>query len=136
MQHSHMNPAENASQPHPQRWERFARESNLQPVAFTSKFRQVASTRWVLCLVLSGLFLAARDSRAAEVDLADLSLEQLLEVKVVSASKFAQRGRDAPSAVQVIGREEIRRHGWRTLTEALNTPVSYTHLTLPTKRIV
>lgn len=63
----------------------------------------------------------AQGSQAAAVDLSDLSLEQLLEVKVVSASKFEQHGRDAPSAVQVISREEIRRHGWRTLTEALNT---------------
>ncbi len=110
MQHSHMNPGDYTTQACPQQRGRNARAFKLLP-----------GKRWVLCLVLSGLFLAARGSRAAEVDLADLSLEQLLEVKVVSASKFAQRGRDAPSAVQVIGREEIRRHGWRTLTEALNT---------------
>lgn len=72
-------------------------------------------------MVLSGLTWAAQAGQAAQADLDDLSLEQLLEVKVVSASKFEQRGRDAPSAVQVIGREEIQRHGWRTLTEALNT---------------
>ena len=72
-------------------------------------------------MVLSGLTWAAQTSQAAEADLDDLSLEQLLDVKVVSASKFEQLGRDAPSAVQVISREEIQRHGWRTLTEALNT---------------
>ena len=71
--------------------------------------------------VLSGLTWAAQAGQVAQADLDDLSLEQLLEVKVVSASKFEQRGRDAPSAVQVIGREELQRHGWRTLTEALNT---------------
>jgi outer membrane receptor protein involved in Fe transport len=72
-------------------------------------------------IVLSAWALFAPAARATDLDLADLSLEQLLEVNVVSASKFEQRGRDAPSAVQVISREEIRRHGWRTLTEALNT---------------
>lgn len=72
-------------------------------------------------MVLSGLTWAAQTGQAAEADLDDLSLEQLLGVKVVSVSKFEQRGRDAPSAVQVISREEIQRHGWRTLTEALNT---------------
>lgn len=73
---------------------------------------------WIL---LAGLTWAAQVAQAADADLEELSLEQLLEVKVVSASKFEQRGRDAPSAVQVISREEIQRHGWRTLTEALNT---------------
>lgn len=72
-------------------------------------------------MVISGLTWTAQAGQAAQADLDDLSLEQLLEVKVVSASKFEQRGRYAPSAVQVIGREEIQRHGWRTLTEALNT---------------
>ncbi len=110
MQHYPMNPGDYTTQPHPQMREHNAQDFNLLP-----------GNRWVLCLLLSGLFLVARDSRAADVDLIDLSLEKLLEVKVVSASKFEQRGRDAPSAVQVIGREEIRRHGWRTLTEALNT---------------
>jgi outer membrane receptor protein involved in Fe transport len=72
-------------------------------------------------IVLSTWALFAPAAQAVDRDLVDLSLEQLLEVTVVSASKFEQRGRDAPSAVQVISREEIRRHGWRTLTEALNT---------------
>lgn len=65
--------------------------------------------------------LSIQVAAAAEDALDNLSLEQLLEVRVVSASKFEQRGRDAPSAVQVISREEIERHGWRTLTQALNT---------------
>ena len=77
--------------------------------------------RRLLWIALSVLAWTAQDSWSAQVDLADLSIEQLLQVTVVSASKFEQRGRDAPSAVQVITREEIRRHGWRTLTEALNT---------------
>lgn len=72
-------------------------------------------------LCLGGVACAATGSQAATTHLDDLSLEQLLEVKVISASKFEQRGRDAPSAVQVISRAEIQRHGWRTLTEALNT---------------
>ncbi len=71
--------------------------------------------------VLLLLGLAAQDIAAAQVDLSELSLEQLLEVKVTSASKFEQPASAAPSAVQVISKEEIQRHGWRTITEALNT---------------
>ena len=65
--------------------------------------------------------LFAHNCLAANEDFTDLSLEQLMEVKVISASKFNQSASNAPSAVQVITREEIRRHGWRTLTDALNT---------------
>jgi outer membrane receptor protein involved in Fe transport len=72
-------------------------------------------------LVASAFTLIAQTVQATEIELVELALEQLLEVTVVSASRFEQRSRDAPSAVQVISREEIRRHGWRTLTEALNT---------------
>jgi len=60
-------------------------------------------------------------AQAEPVDFTELSLEQLLEVKVTSASKYEQRASDAPSAVQVITREEIERHGWHTLSEALLT---------------
>lgn len=74
----------------------------------------------LIALILSAITGTSLASQRIKVDLDDLSLEQLLEVKVVSASKFEQRGRDAPSAAQVISGEEIRRHGWRTLTEALN----------------
>ena len=77
--------------------------------------------RRLIGLCLGGLACTVAASHAAAANLDDLSLEQLLEVRVVSASKFEQRGRDAPSAVQVISRDEIQRHGWRTLTEALNT---------------
>ncbi|MDO8650674.1 MAG: TonB-dependent receptor [Undibacterium sp.] len=54
-------------------------------------------------------------------DLTDLSLEDLMKVVVVSASKFAQTSTQAPSAVQVLTAEDIRLHGWRTLAEALGS---------------
>jgi iron complex outermembrane receptor protein len=60
-------------------------------------------------------------AHAEQIDLSQLSLEQLLEVNVAAASKYEQRISDAPSAVQVISREDIKRHGWRTLADALNT---------------
>lgn len=65
--------------------------------------------------------LTLQSAQAEPVDLSELSLEQLLDVKVTSACKYEQRTSDAPSAVQIITREEISRHGWRTLSEALLT---------------
>lgn len=67
----------------------------------------------ILCTV------SAQTVRAEQADLTELSLEQLMQVEVTSASKHLQSSKDAPSAVQVITREDIRLHGWRTLTEAL-----------------
>lgn len=54
-------------------------------------------------------------------DLTDLSLEDLMKVVVVSASKFPQSSTQAPSAVQVLSAEDIRLNGWRTLAEALHS---------------
>lgn len=58
---------------------------------------------------------------AIGTDLADLSLEQLLDVRVSAASRFEQRASEAPSAVRVITAEEIRAFGWRTLADALGS---------------
>jgi len=55
------------------------------------------------------------------VDLTEFSLEQLMDVEVVSASRFAQKTSDAPSAVTVLHGEDFRAYGWRTLAEALNS---------------
>lgn len=54
-------------------------------------------------------------------DLTELALEDLLQVEISTASKFTQNLRNAPSAAQVITAEDIQRHGWRTLAEALNS---------------
>jgi iron complex outermembrane receptor protein len=49
-----------------------------------------------------------------------MPLESLMGVTVVtSASRFAQRASDAPSAVSVLTSQDVREHGWRTLAEAL-----------------
>ena len=58
-------------------------------------------------------------SRAAS-DLTSLSLEQLLEVNIVGASKYEQRQNEA-AAVSIITRQRITACGWRTLAEALTS---------------
>jgi iron complex outermembrane receptor protein len=66
----------------------------------------------------------AQQPRVAE--LADLTLEQLVEVQLVSAvSKRAQKPSEAPSVVNVVSGDEIRRHGYRTLGDVLRTLPSF-----------
>ncbi|NOU23227.1 MAG: TonB-dependent receptor [Methyloglobulus sp.] len=51
----------------------------------------------------------------------ELPLDQLVNVEVVSASRFKQKSSEAPSAVEVLTAENIRSYGWRTLADALNS---------------
>lgn len=55
-----------------------------------------------------------------EEDLFALPLEQLLNVKISSASRTAQSSSDTPAAVSVLTKADIRTFGWRTLAEALS----------------
>ncbi|MBB3219493.1 TonB-dependent receptor plug domain-containing protein [Pseudoduganella umbonata] len=74
----------------------------------------------VLALLLQAAFADAAPRQDAAGDLAGMPLESLMDVTVVtSASRFAQRISDAPSAVSVLTSQDVREHGWRTLAEAL-----------------
>jgi len=50
-----------------------------------------------------------------------MSLEQLMQIGVVGASKYEQKQSQIGAAVSVITRQEIKAFGWRTLDQALAT---------------
>ncbi len=91
-------------------------------------------------LIFAGPPLIADESdnqkNAHQPDFTSMTLEQLLQVQVVSASKFPQRAVQAPSSVTVITAEEINRYGYRTVAEILrgvrsffiNNDRNYTYL--------
>lgn len=72
--------------------------------------------RLLMCLPLLA---AAPLAVAAVSDITQMSLEQLLDVTIVGASKYEQKQDEVAAAVSVITRSEIKAFGWRTLDEVL-----------------
>src|SRR5689334_15971344 len=74
-------------------------------------------------LAASCLFMAvswASDAPPSDVQkIKDLNIEDLLEVKAVSAVRHDQRQLDSPRSMSVITGEELRRRNFRTVPEAL-----------------
>lgn len=53
------------------------------------------------------------------VDLFELSLEELLDMSVVSSSKFAQKQSLAPNVITVFKKETLNDFGWRSMNDVL-----------------
>ena len=56
-----------------------------------------------------------------KTDLAEKSLEELMQMTVSTASKHEQPVTEAPASVTVITADEIRKYGYRTLADALRS---------------
>jgi len=88
-----------------------------------------AKRRELLCLitVVLGSLLSAGAQDAATANLAQLKgldLEQLLQVQVATvsaASGFEQKITEAPSSISIVSSEEIKRYGYRTLADILQS---------------
>ncbi|MCC7113321.1 MAG: TonB-dependent receptor [Burkholderiales bacterium] len=73
-----------------------------------------------VCLAAALCLGGAAGVRAQDhADVASMSLEQLMQIRVLGASKYEQRQDEVAAAVSVITRDEIRALGWRTLAQAL-----------------
>lgn len=72
-----------------------------------------------IILILPRLAVAAPDP--GSVDLTDLSVEQLLNVHVIKASRLGSSVAHAPTSISILTGEDIRTFGWRTLADALNS---------------
>lgn len=74
----------------------------------------------MLCLISAVLFVACRCiAQQPTPDLSSATIEELMNIRVTSVAKREQALSDAPGAIYVITREEIRRSGVETLAEAL-----------------
>src|SRR5690349_3983537 len=74
-----------------------------------------------------GLVILLAASTSAQ-DTGSLSLEELLQTKITTATKTQVSLRDAPAAFTVITRADIQRYGYRRLSDALaRVPEVHTH---------
>ena len=90
-------------------------------ISTTPILRARVRSAWFAFRVLGVLSMTISSIAGAQqvAALADLSLEQLSNIVVTSASRREQRVADIPSSIYVITSDEIRRAGVRTLPEAL-----------------
>src|SRR6266566_9562423 len=73
----------------------------------------------VAVLLLEALSMPAAAQNAGAPDTSDMSLEQLLEMRVTTASRTDERAGDAPATVYVISKRDIRARGYSTLADVL-----------------
>jgi outer membrane receptor protein involved in Fe transport len=84
----------------------------------------VATSCAVVCATAGAASAQDAGSRCAprqitRSELLALDLESLLDIKVVTASKFSESQSDAPGVISVVSQEELRRFGGTTLREVL-----------------
>ena len=70
-------------------------------------------------LLLAGLMQAVSVAAGQDVDLSVLSLDELLDLQVVSVAKVPEKLTKTPAAISVVTGEDLRRNGIRSIPEAL-----------------
>ena len=78
------------------------------------QIKMISKNVW--CLVSTG---AAAISFGQSQDLGSLSIDDLMKVEVVSASKFAQTQKSVPAAIYVLTSDEIKRSGATNIPDML-----------------
>lgn len=73
--------------------------------------------RLAISLIFLLLFSGSVHAQEKEEELADFSIEKLLNVEVVSASRFTESVRETPAAMVVVSRRDIENRGYTSLTQ-------------------
>lgn len=79
---------------------------------------------FLISLIVSPVTFAATSNPDSKSAVTDFSIEELMEIEVetvTGASKFEQKITEAPSSISIITSSEIKRYGYRTLGEALQS---------------
>lgn len=94
---------------------------DFNPVNSAINVRWVAALIAAVGLVFSQTVMADDAETAKPADLMHMSIEDLMSVEVVSASKFVQKTTEAPANVTIITAADIKRYGYRTLANILSS---------------
>ncbi|MBL1277818.1 MAG: TonB-dependent receptor [Ectothiorhodospiraceae bacterium] len=79
----------------------------------------------LLCIILCIIFSSALSARETGT-LFSLSLDELINVEIVTAGKMPEKIKDIPASVVLISRTDIEKYGYTTLTDILeNAPGLY-----------
>jgi outer membrane receptor for ferrienterochelin and colicins len=99
----------------------------LSETSAVYRARRGAVLLWLLFLAVSPLETRGQgvgETKQAPKDLSQLSLEELMGIKVdtvYGASKFQQKVTEAPSSITIITADEIQKYGYRTLADLLRS---------------
>lgn len=85
--------------------------------------RRLAGGTLLLFVCLTPTAVRAQRTQPTPNELAGLSLEELMNLKVITAGKYPQEAWKSPSTLSVIQGAELRAYGHRTLADALKTVV-------------
>ena len=87
--------------------------------------KESAVMRMIVCIALTmalvRLAAAEPDEPYSQADLTQLPIEELMSIKVSTASKFLQNPMEAPSSVTIITAEDIKTYGYRTLADIVKS---------------
>ena len=97
-------------------------QSNVGPMGI----RKGVLRTGLVCSLLLGAPISsvAQSSGPSLIDLADMSLEELLRIEVTTASKKSESLLDAPAIMLVLTESDINAYGGRSLVEVLDRTTS------------
>jgi outer membrane receptor protein involved in Fe transport len=73
-----------------------------------------------MAISMSSMSLLAQKQDTSAVSLIELSLEELMNIRITSASKFEQTVKESPSSTSVITRNQIKNYGWVSTNDVLS----------------